>query len=222
MTDEELIKRKITEVAAVADDLPGVIIILSGDCRQVLYMSAMGLTKLNTTLPELTAMREEYYSRYFNADEAHEYVPQVADLLERNDLNYSLTLFQQVRTGPQRSYELHLSTVRILAQGNQGQPLLTICLSCILDPDCHINTKAQRLLDENAFLRAQSARFASLTNRERQVLACICRGQSSGDIAENLFISVQTVDTHRRNLRQKLGTTSAYELGQYARAFDLL
>ncbi|MBC6609663.1 helix-turn-helix transcriptional regulator [Hymenobacter sp. BT507] len=185
-------------------------------------MSAMGLTKLNTTLPELTAMREEYYSRYFNADEAHEYVPQVADLLERNDLNYSLTLFQQVRTGPQRSYELHLSTVRILAQGNQGQPLLTICLSCILDPDCHINTKAQRLLDENAFLRAQSARFASLTNRERQVLACICRGQSSGDIAENLFISVQTVDTHRRNLRQKLGTTSAYELGQYARAFDLL
>lgn len=222
MTDEELIKQKIAEVAAVADDLPGVIIILSGDCRQVLYMSAMGLTKLNTTLPELTAMREEYYSRYFNGDEAHEYVPQVADLLERNDLNYSLTLFQQVRTGPQRSYELHLSTVRILAQGNQGQPLLTICLSCILDPDCHINTKAQRLLDENAFLRAQSARFASLTNRERQVLACICRGQSSGEIAESLFISVQTVDTHRRNLRQKLGTTSAYELGQYARAFDLL
>ena len=196
MTDEELIEQKIADIAAIADDLPGVIIVLSGDCRRVLYMSAMGLAKLDATLPELTAMGEEYYNRYFNADEAHEYVPQVAQILERNDLNYSLTLFQQVRTGPQRSYELHLSTVRILAQGQQGQPLLTICLSCILAPDCHINTKAQRLLDENAFLRTHAARFAGLTNREQQVLARICRGQSSEEIAESLFISVQTVQTH--------------------------
>lgn len=222
MTDEELIRQKIAEVAAVADDLPGVVIVLSSDCRCVLYMSARGLATLDVTLPELTAMGEEYYSRYFNADEAHEYVPQVVEMLERNDPNHSITLFQQVRTGPQRSFELHLSTVRILAQDQRGQPLLTICLSCILDPSCHINTKAQRLLDENAFLRAHAARFASLTNRERQVLACICHGQSSGEIAESLFISVQTVDTHRRNLRQKLEATSTYELGQYARAFDLI
>lgn len=222
MTDEQRIQQTLAAMAAVADSLPGVVIVLNHDCRRVLYMSALGLAQLGATLAELTAMGEEYYARYFNPDEAHEYVPKIVGLLERNDPSYAVTFFQQVRTGPQGRFELYLSTARVLLQGQHGQPLLTICLSCVIDPDSHITTKVQRLLDENAFLRAHATRFAALTKRERQVLAGICRGQSSGELAEALFISAQTVDTHRRNLRQKLQTTSAFELGQYARAFDLI
>ena len=72
------------------------------------------------------------------------------------------------------------------------------------------------------FLRAHAARFASLTKRERQVLAGISGGLSSGVLAKTLFLSVETVDTHRRNLRKKLQTNSNFELGQYARAFNLI
>lgn len=222
MTEQLLIEQKIAEIAAVADLLPTVAIVLNGDCRRVLYMSTRGLTQLHITLPELTAMGEEYYARFFNPDEAHEYVPKIVDLLHCNDLNYTVSFFQQVRTGPQGAFELHLSTVRVLAQGQNGQPLLTLCLSAAIDKDSHLSAKVQRLLDENAFLRANTSRFAGLTSRERQVLAGISRGQSSGEIAETLYISAQTVDTHRRNLRHKLETTSSFELGQYARAFDLI
>jgi DNA-binding CsgD family transcriptional regulator len=222
MTDQALIELKIAEIDAVADSLPGVVIILNDDCRRVLYMSAQGLQRIQATLPEVIALGEEYYPRFFNPEEAQDYVPKVVDLLERNDLGYSVSFFQQVRTGPQRSFELYLSTARVLAQSQQGHPLLTICLSCLIDRESHITMKVQRLLDENAFLRTHAARFAKLTNREQQVLANISRGHSSGEIAENLFISVQTVDTHRRNIRQKLATTSTFELGQYARAFDLI
>ncbi|MGY2134580.1 response regulator transcription factor [Hymenobacter sp. HD11105] len=222
MTDEHRIQHTLAQVAAGADALPGVVIVLNHDCRQVLYMSARGLTQLGTTLPEVTALGEEYYARYFNPDEAHEYVPQVVEMLRRNDPSYVVNLFQQVRTGPQGSFQLHLSTARILLQGAQGQPLLTICLSCLIDPDSHITTKVQRLLDDNAFLRAHAARFARLTKRERQVLAGISQGLSSGELAQTLFLSPHTVDTHRRNLRRKLETSSTFELSQYARAFDLL
>ncbi|WP_201987387.1 response regulator transcription factor [Hymenobacter rubidus] len=222
MTDQELIAHRIDEVAATADYHPGVVVILNNDARQVLYMSQRGLRQLHTTIPELTAMGEEYYARYFNPDEAQEYVPKVVELLTRNDPDYSVSFFQQVRTGPNGGFELHLSTARVLAQGRDGQPLLVICLSCAIDRDSHINTKVQRLLDENAFLRSHAARFSSLSTRERQVLAHLSRGQSSAEIAEALHISIQTVDTHRRNLRQKLGVVSGFELGQYARAFDLI
>jgi DNA-binding CsgD family transcriptional regulator len=222
MTDEQRIHQQLTQIAALADCLPGVVIVLNHDCRQVLYMSARGLAQLGTTLPEVTALGEAYYARYFNPDEAHEYVPRVVELLERNDLSYAVSFFQQVRTGPQGCFELHLSTARVLLQGQQGQPLLTICLSCRIEPHSHITTKVQRLLDENAFLRAHAVRFAGLTKRERQVLAGISRGLSSGELADMLFLSPQTVDTHRRNLRQKLQVSSAFELGQYARAFDLI
>ncbi|SDY68379.1 response regulator transcription factor [Hymenobacter psychrophilus] len=222
MTDAQRIDETLAALAPVADALPGVVIVLNHDCRQVLYMSGRGLAALKITIPELRALGEEYYARYFNPDEAQEYVPKVVDLLERNDLNYSVSFFQQVRTGPNGCFELHLSTARILLQGEQGQPLLTICLSCPIDPSSHITSKVQRLLDDNTFLRTHAARFASLTKRERQVLAGVSRGLSSGVLAEDLFLSVQTVDTHRRNLRQKLQTSSTFELGQYARAFNLI
>ena len=54
------------------------------------------------------------------------------------------------------------------------------------------------------FLRAHAARFASLTKRERQVLAGISGGLSLGVLAKILFLSVETADTHRRHLRKKL------------------
>ena len=222
MTDDQLIAHRIAEIAAFADEYPGTVIILSGDARRVLHMSARGLHELDATLPELTAMGEEYYARYFNPDEAHEYVPKVVDLLERNDLNYTVTFFQQVRTGPAREFVWHLSTARLLAQNDAGQPLLIICFSAPIDPKSHITAKVQRLLDENTFLRENSATFASLTTREREVLGCLALGHSSPEIAAAFCISAQTADTHRRNIRQKLGAASSFDLGQYARAFNLI
>ncbi|MFD2717617.1 LuxR C-terminal-related transcriptional regulator [Hymenobacter monticola] len=185
-------------------------------------MSARGLQDLGTSLGELIAMGPEYHTRYFNPDEAHEYVPQVVSLLERNDLSFAVTLFQQVRTGPQQAFVWHLTTARLLAQGRSGQPLLVICFSTPIDPKSHITAKVQRLLDENTFLRQHSATFASLTTREREVLACLALGHTSQEIAVAFNISAQTADTHRRNIRQKLGATTNFDLGQYARAFDLI
>lgn len=222
MTDAEKITHELSTIAATADRYPGAVIVLNHDCRQVQYMSAWGRHKLNTSIPELMAMGEEYYARYFNPDEAHEYVPKVVQLLERNDLTYTVSFFQQVRTGACGAFELHLSTARVLAHSQAGAPLLVLCLSCPIDPDSHITGKVQRLLDENTFLRANAARFGKLSARERQVLARLAQGNSSDDIAAELFISHQTVDTHRRNLRRKLGAPTSFELGQYARAFDLI
>ena len=222
MTDDQLVAHRIAEIAAFADEYPGAVIVLSGDARRVLYMSARGLRELDATLPALTALGEEYYARYFNPDEAHEYVPKVVELLERNDLSHTVTFFQQVRTGPARKFVWHLSTARLLAQNAAGQPLLVICFSAPIDPKSHINAKVQRLLDENTFLREHSATFASLTTREREVLGCLALGHSSPEIAVAFHISTQTADTHRRNIRQKLGAASSFDLGQYARAFNLI
>jgi DNA-binding NarL/FixJ family response regulator len=46
--------------------------------------------------------------------------------------------------------------------------------------------------------------LTELTARERDILRCIAEGLSSRDIAEALFISVGTVDSHRKALMRKL------------------
>jgi DNA-binding NarL/FixJ family response regulator len=55
-----------------------------------------------------------------------------------------------------------------------------------------------------------------LTPREREVLQLLAEGNSSKAIAESLNISVNTVDTHRHRIMEKLSLRSIAELTKYA------
>lgn len=55
-----------------------------------------------------------------------------------------------------------------------------------------------------------------LSPREREVLQLIAEGRTSAEIAERLYVSVATVDTHRRNIARKLDRHSVAELTKYA------
>src|SRR5262249_2880612 len=58
--------------------------------------------------------------------------------------------------------------------------------------------------------------FARLTNREREVLQLMAEGRSTKQIAMDLKVSVKTVETHRRQLMEKLDIHSVAELTKYA------
>ena len=56
----------------------------------------------------------------------------------------------------------------------------------------------------------------SLSQREKEIIGCVVRGMTNKEIAEQLFISVHTVITHRRNITRKLQIHSAAGLTIYA------
>ncbi|MBI5688457.1 MAG: response regulator transcription factor [Verrucomicrobia bacterium] len=56
----------------------------------------------------------------------------------------------------------------------------------------------------------------SLTQRERMVLQLAAEGQSNNEIAEKLFISPRTAETHRANLMRKLAIQSQTDLVRFA------
>ncbi len=55
-----------------------------------------------------------------------------------------------------------------------------------------------------------------LTNREKEVLYWIVEGLTNSEIAEKLFISKRTVDSHRNNLLEKLNAKNTAALVKYA------
>jgi two-component system response regulator NreC len=61
-----------------------------------------------------------------------------------------------------------------------------------------------------------------LSDRERQVLKLVAEGFSSRDIAEQIFVSVKTVETYRRRLAEKLGLESRADIVRYALDLGLL
>ena len=58
--------------------------------------------------------------------------------------------------------------------------------------------------------------FSRLTNREREILQAIAEGYTSKQIAEQLFISVKTVENHRANIMNKLNIHDTASLVKYA------
>lgn len=58
--------------------------------------------------------------------------------------------------------------------------------------------------------------YESLSEREKEVLALIAKGFSNKEIAEQLIISVKTVESHKSNVMEKLGLKTRPELVKFA------
>ncbi len=50
-----------------------------------------------------------------------------------------------------------------------------------------------------------------LTKREKEILELVAQGLSAQEIATLVFVSLNTVETHRRNIMQKLGARNTVE-----------
>lgn len=53
---------------------------------------------------------------------------------------------------------------------------------------------------------------SNLSEREKEIARLICKGKTSQQIADTLFISKHTADTHRRRILEKLGVKNTGEL----------
>lgn len=81
-----------------------------------------------------------------------------------------------------------------------GMPYVSPEITKLLMNDLHSPTEGQALL----------------TDRERDILRLIAREYSNKQMAEELFISERTVETHRKNIFRKTNTSSLVGLIKYA------
>ena len=71
-------------------------------------------------------------------------------------------------------------------------------------------------------IKRELDKFGELTKREKEVLKNIVNGNSNKIIAERLFISTRTVDTHRTNIMKKLRAKNTADLVRKAIQNDLI
>ncbi len=62
----------------------------------------------------------------------------------------------------------------------------------------------------------------ALSQREQEVLGCIARGLTNQQAADEMFLSVKTVETYRSRLTRKLGLRGRSELFEYAQSAGML
>lgn len=70
--------------------------------------------------------------------------------------------------------------------------------------------------------KVSDAGYGKLTGREQEIMRMLAEGASKGDIADQLCISIKTVENHRANIMRKLDIHSAMELVRYAARLGLI
>lgn len=85
--------------------------------------------------------------------------------------------------------------------------------------DTHLSRELSTALARAA---APSTRSDDLTTRETEVLRLLARGHTNSEAAQELSLSVRTIETHRMRIQQKLRLSSRPELVQYAITHELL
>lgn len=119
---------------------------------------------------------------------------------------------------------------RILNNGASGYLLkntskeeLITAFKTVLDGGQYLQSDIQKKLLQSSLGQKKTASFIpKLTRREKEVLTAISEELTTQEIAENLFISIKTVETHRMNLISKLGARNSVGLVKIAMEKDLL
>lgn len=106
---------------------------------------------------------------------------------------------------------------RAMQAGARGYVLKDAPSDEILDAIAAINAGRTYLSSaiSGRMSRSQAPRPV-LSPRESEILAGLARGHASRQIAEALGLSVRTVETHRQNIKRKLGLEGQAELIKYA------
>ena len=128
----------------------------------------------------------------------HERYPQIAVLVltMHNNPEY---MMQAVKAGA-RGY---------LLKDEPAQEIVT-AISAVMEGRSYFSASVAVRLSQ------ASAPATLLTQRERDVLRHIASGQANKQIAQALGLSVRTVETHRLNIKRKLGIDGQAELIKYA------
>ena len=122
------------------------------------------------------------------------------------------------------AYEEALFADRALRAGAHGyvnkqeaQESILRAIRAVMSGERYVSPEmTRRLADEALGATAKRRGIANLTSRELEVLELIGQGRTRRAIAEKLALSVHTIETHRQNIRKKLGLRTGAELGRRA------
>ncbi len=141
-----------------------------------------------------------------------------------------LTLYPNLKIIALSSHEDSNFVKRILKNGASGYLLkntskeeLIEAFETVLSDGQYLQASIQKkLLSQSLGTQKRNTLKPKLTRREKEVLAAICEEMTTQEIANELFISPKTVETHRMNLISKLGARNSVGLAKIAIELELL
>lgn len=220
------IKESNYSIADLGSIIPAAVMLHDLDEMQPLginYMNNWGCERLGTSVDEVNMLGPEYYEKYFIKEESLAILNGIQNYLGEADFSRQYNFFQRVKLHKQDEYTWFYSICKLLQKPSQDETLnQMIILSSPVEGINHVIGRVNKVLDEDQFIKNNYKQFALLTKQEKIIISKIAQGKPSKEIADELFISVHTVQTHRKNILRKIECNSFADLLRFAMAFELV
>ncbi len=220
------IKQGDFNIPDIGDILPASLMLQELDEIQPIgcsYMNKWGCEHLGTCVEEINELGEAYYDRYFVPEEIVANFEGIGHYLAAGDFDKQYNFFQRVKLYGDNNCTWFYTVCKLLkVKNNTGTNNKLVLLSSPVMGIDNLITRVNKTLDQDAYIRTHYRKFATLTNREKEIISLLATGKSTKEIAEQLFLSPHTISTHRKNLIYKIECHSFAELLRFAMAFDLI
>lgn len=109
---------------------------------------------------------------------------------------------------------------------NESGGELDYAIKAVLQGKNYFSRQAQNVIfkrhSQNVTKKKQKEEDIHLTQREKEIIQLIAEGLTSQQMADQLFISPRTVETHRANVMKKIGVKNAVELVKKAQQLEII
>ncbi len=195
--------------------IPGYIHLNNVKTGAMEYVSKKALDIFETTMEDIKRQGKAFVNKISDKKSQHVFELKNRFFMNLENQNRVYSYIQRLQYKTKRiPYTLFYSTAKLYKDKS-------FCISF---------TQPLKMLQHNSFLKEivedryvffnkNYARYRLLTKRECEILKRIAAGDSNRRIADRLFISYNTVRTHRKNICAKLETGRLIDLVKYSNVF---
>jgi len=197
--------------------IPGAFHINNKEDISLEFVNTEGCNLFEKDIKDIREGGIELISKITHPKTMQEVFPSLIEFYSQRDESKAISYFQKMKFERDNDYRLFISTTKIHKRSG-GLVTITIPVNTFGE----LAVKIEKVFDEHNFMKKNFEKFAQLTKREKQILSLIAIGKSTKEIAEKLFISNLTVNTHRQNIIRKIESSKISDITRFASTFDLI
>ncbi|WP_069660959.1 response regulator transcription factor [Arcticibacter eurypsychrophilus] len=216
------VAKNLFRIEDIGDYIPGSVMVQDLGAMKNTYMNKYGCDYLRHSSEELQKMGVEYFDRFFPIEEISILKPELIKFVMQGDENKVYSFFQRVRADANSDYKWYFTTSKLYPADVPGNPLKLVHIAVPADMCNLVGKKFTDLIEDDAFMRKNYHHFNLLSVREKEIIHLIVEGKSSFEIANQLFLSIHTINNHRKNILRKLEINCLSQLIKFAYAFNIV
>ena len=219
------LERKIHQgefsLESVGDYIPGNVLVTDLSKLATVYVNKCGCNILKHSAAEIEEQGPEYFQRFFVHEEITLIVQKFLKMKQEQNDSAIYNFVQRVKAVDDSSYKWYFASAKLLYTPDQTISDKMLLIVNEVNSLGTIAKKINSVLEESDWMKKNFKKFCKLTIREKEIITLLVNGKSSSEISDIFSISRLTVNTHRRNIADKLEARSFAELYKFALTFSL-